>query len=354
MLIGICTQIFLNMPRIVAEDAGTAGWLLTLYVSLISIVMFAVVSRLYKNFEGKDLLDIAQETLGSTGMSVLSLFLSVIVLILTSAVLRGFAENMKIISLNLSPLSFVMFFFAICMGIGAYMGIEAITRVAAITVPVIIAGYVIIALGVLKYAELSKITPWLGAGPYAVFVRGLPRTSLFSEGIAITIIAPFLKTNKNFRVVGYTGFGLSAFFMTMSALIYLLIYQFPTATENFLPMYQLARLITYGRFFERIESLFVIIWAVTAFIYLSYSLFLSAYIFQKGMRLTYYRPIIFPLAIIVFSLASIPSNLMVVIKLETEYIRKYTAIFSFIFTIILLVIGTVIKKRKKRRRSGNS
>jgi spore germination protein (amino acid permease) len=346
MLIVICTQIFLNMPRIVAEDAGTAGWILALYVSIIAVGLFVIMSLFYKNFEGKDLLDIAHETFGRIGRVVVGIIIVIYLIVITSVVLRGFSENMKIISLNLSPISYVIFFFTVSMAVGAYMGIEAIIRVAAIIVPVIIAGYIIIAMGVLPYTQLSRIAPWLGAGPYAIFVKGLTRVSIYSEGLFIALIAPFLKTNKNFRSVGYTGFLLSAIFITLSSIIYLLIYQYPLATENFLPMYQLARLIYFGRFFERIESLFLVIWAMTAFLYLAFGLFFSVYVFQKTMELKYYQPLIFPFLIIIFSMSILPPNLITVIKIETEYIRKFSFILTYALTIVLLAIATIVKKRR--------
>ena len=350
MLIAICTKIFMNMPRIAAEEAGTAGWILTFYVSLISVGLLAIIFLFHRNFEGKDVIDIAQGAFGNIGRVVTGIVLVLYLVVITSVVLRGFSENIKIISLNLSPLSFVMIFFAVCMAIGAYMGIEAVVRVAAITVPVIIAGYILIVVGVLQYAEVSKITPWLGSGPQKIFVEGLRKTSFFSEGLLIILLAPFLKTNKNLRSVGYLGFGLSALFMTLSALIYLLIYQYPAANENFLPMYQLARIIYYGRFFERIESLFMIIWGITAFIYLATSMFFTVYIFQKTFALKHYRPMVIPFTILVLAVAIIPQSVMTVIKIESEYIMNYSFILTFVFGIIILATGTIIKKARKKRR----
>jgi len=317
LLIVICTQIFVNMPRVAAEEAGTAGWILVLYVSLLSIGIFGLITVLYRRFEGKDLLDIAQETFGPAGRITLGIILVLFILFIASLVLREFSENIKIISLNMSPISYVAFFFAVSMAIGAYMGIEAIVRVAAIAVPVIILGYILIAVGVTQYVEISKITPLLGAGPYRIFVKGISRMSLYAGIILVFFIPPFLKTNKNLRFVGYVSLWMSTVFMTLSTLVYLLVYQFPASIENFLPMYQLARLIKYGRFFERIESVFMVIWGMTAFLYLSITFFFIVYIFHKSMGLKYYRPLVLPFAILLYTLSLIPENLVTAIRFET-------------------------------------
>ena len=339
----LSTQLFLNLPRLMMEIAWTAGWILTIYITVVSFFLFMVIAKLYERFEGKDLLYLGEYIGGSTGRIIVGLIVTAFLLYITPIILREFSENMKIIALPQTPLSFVMFFFLAGMVVAAYLGIEAIVRYSAVVVPIVAIGYLAIIAGSIQYFDVSRITPVLGKGPYAIFVEGLPRISVFAGIINVFLIFPFIKTNKNFKTVGYAGIIMSGFFFTIGVLAFSLIYQYPTGTESFLPIYQLARLIDYGRFFERIESIFVPIWVASALFHLSTLLFLIVYVFKKTFRLEYYRPLIFSFAILIYAFSFFPHNLVSAIELEKSF-RYFAWTISFLLPMLLLIIARIVKK----------
>ncbi|MGI6778004.1 MAG: GerAB/ArcD/ProY family transporter [Acetivibrionales bacterium] len=353
VVLAICTQIFLNMPRVVAEAAGTAGWILTAYVSIIALVLFTFITRLYSRFEGMDILEISEFAGGKALKIIAGTIIFLYLIFDVSIVLREFSENMKIISLSVSPISFVMLFFLAGMITGAYAGIEGIVRVAAIAVPLIIVGYIIIAVGVLQFNDFSRIMPWFGLGTDKIFLEGLGKISIFSGIIVIFFIAPFLKINRNFKRVGYIGLLMSALFLILSALVYLIIFPYPSATENFLPIYQLARTINYGRFFQRVESVFLFLWAIAALLYLTLSFFFILYVFAETFNIKYYKPLIIPFSIIVFTLSIIPPNLLTAIELDTKYLMNYAWIVAFGLTILILLMAGFKKNRAIKERNRN-
>ncbi|NJD02017.1 MAG: spore gernimation protein, partial [Ruminiclostridium sp.] len=73
----INTKILLNFPRKMAEEAGNAGWLLAIYICILAFAGIYIVAKLYRNFEGKDLLDIGEHIGGSIGrIAVGSIFVT--------------------------------------------------------------------------------------------------------------------------------------------------------------------------------------------------------------------------------------------------------------------------------------
>lgn len=346
-----CTQIFLNMPRLVVEYAATAGWLLVIYVSILCFIVLWVILKLYKDFEGMDLIDLAEYLAGRAGKIIVGIVLSLYMLFISFVILREFSENMKIIALPLSPISYTSIFFVIGMVVAAYFGLEAMVRINAIAMPIIIISYILILIGISDHFNVTRLAPYLGFGAYNLFVENIPRISLLSGIISIFYMAPFLKPYKVIKEVGYTGLLISAVMLTIASLSYLLIFTYPIATENFLPIYQLSRIFSYGRFFERFESIFLIVWAVSAFLYLSMISFFTIYYIKKAFDLEYYRPLIIPVAIIIFNLSLIPPNLMTAIELENNYFRSYSGIVSFVFPLLLLLACSIKRKlRSKRRR----
>jgi len=342
----IGARVFLNFPRTVAEVAGTTGWIMVIYTTILVLIVFFLITRLYEPFEGKDLIDISEMALGGIGRIIVGIILLAYILLSLPIFLREFAEDMKTISYVMSPISFILILLILGTVIAAYFGLEAIVRTAAIFVPVIIVGFLIIFAGVIPYFNFNNLFPIFGNGWSNIAISGISQMSIFSPVIWLFFITPYIKTNKNLKVVGYSTLGSAGLAFVTSALVYILVYPYPVALENFLPLFHLARLINIGRFFQRIESMFVFIWAAGALLHLSSGFYLLVHIFRKIFKLKYQKPLIIPLAILIFNLSLLPSNLMEVITLESRIIGEYSWIFGFGIPVLVLLISRTRKKAK--------
>lgn len=343
-----CTQIFLSQPRLAAEAVGTAGWLLMLYTGILAFIFLSLILKLYKSFEGKDIVDIAEIAAGGVGRTVVGCITIAYLLFVTPLVLREFAEDFKVISLTQSPISFVILFFVIGMVVCAYIGIEALVRFASIVIPLITIGFVLILIGVIKFADLARLAPILGNGPKELFIGGMSKISIYTGTILLFWMAPYIKGYGNFVKIGRSATVISCVFLTVSSAIYLAVYPYAAAVENFLPMYQMSRLISFGRFFQRIESIFILFWGTSAFIYLSMGLYFAAFFFKKAFNLKYYKPMIIPFGILIFAISLIPENLLSAIVLETKYFRNLAWIIVYGVTTVVLLAAKAAKKRSGR------
>lgn len=341
-------QIYLNLPRVLAEDAGTAGWIQIAYSTVLILIIFTALSLLYSKFGIKDILDVSNMVFGRFGEIITGIILILYLFFAVSMVLREFTENVKIISLTQSPISFVTSFFIAGITVGAYFGIQAIARVAVLMVPVSVLAHFIILAASSQYFEISNIMPILGNGIDAILINGVEKIAYFSSINTLFIFSPFLGNKKNLRRVGYISIILAGFFMVANTLAYLLVYPYPAATENFLPIYQLAKLVNYGRFFQRIESVFVLIWAMTAFLYLSFVFYLIIHTFKKTFRLKYQRTLIPVFAVLTFTVSMLPQNLVSAIEIETKYFRLVgLSVLSML--LFLSAAGNIALKIKKKR-----
>ncbi len=346
----LCVKIFLNFPRKMTEEAGNAGWLLAIYICILAFAGFYIIAKLYRKFEGKDLLDIGEHIGGSIGRVVVGLIVVALLLFIVSIIVRTFTEDMKIVALAVSPISYVTTFFIVCMVIGAYLGLEAIARYHAIIMPVIGVGYLLIILGVTPYMELSNLLPILGKGANAIFIHGSLATGVFTELIFLFLLTPFLKSNQRFKSTGYTALAITSLLLIISAVSYLMVIPYPVAEQKILPIYHLARMINFGRFFQRLEAIFVLIWATAGLMYVTVGLYFIAYIFKKTFALKYHRPLIFPFAAIIYTLSLLPDTLLQTVWLETGIVREWGWILAFILPILLLLIGSMIKRKAKKKK----
>ncbi len=347
LITGMSIQLFLGLARRMTEAGGPAGWMIPLYTSILAVILFFFISKLYKNFEGKDIIDVAQIAGGSFGRILVGLIFIVDYIFILSIMLRIFGEDIKIFALNKSPLSFVIIFFVIVIIVSSYLGLEAIVRLNTIIVPIVTIAFLIVVFGNTKFVDTTRMFPILGHGVYEVFVKQISRISIYSAFSFIFFIVPFIGKHKDFKSIGYWSLIITGLLLTFGTLVYILVVPYPTSTEYFIPYLHLARYVNYGRFFQRIESIFVLTWTLSAIIYLSLGLFFLMYMIKKTFRLEYYRPLIIPVAIILFTLCFIPSSLMYSVTLEGEIVRQFAWIVTFAIPIVVLIVANIVKRKKE-------
>lgn len=342
----IGSKIILNFPRTIAEDAGTAGWLMTLLASIVAVVLFVVLSGLYKNFAGRDILDIGESAVGSVGKMLTGIIFMLQFLVSIPIVLREFAEDMKVISLPSTPISIVMLFFSAGMVVGAWLGLETLTRIHALTVPILAGAFVLILLLNVQNYDISRLAPWLGLGGELIIQRGIKNLSIFSEIIVLFFMLPYLNRKQDFAAIGRYSLVITGVFLVLASLCYTLTYQYPATTEMFLPMYQMTREINLGRFFTRIESAFIVIWASCAFLYLSSGLYFITWIFKAAFGLKYHKPLLFPFGILIYTLSIVPENLYSTLQIEMVVYRSWSWMITFLLPLLLLIIANIRVRRK--------
>lgn len=344
----ISTKCIMYFPRTMAQDSGTAGWIEVLFISVLALLGFALISKLYAKFKGMDLIDIGEDIGGSAGRIITGLVILLFLLFLIPIVLREFGEQMKILGLVNTPISVVQLFFAAGMIVAGYFGLEAIVRFQAITVAIVVVSYVIYIIMLFPLYDFTQLTPILGTGLKNIFGKGFFRLSEYAELLLLFLITPFIKTNKNLRIAGYAAIGLNTFFLITVTLANLLVIPYPAAAENSIPVYILGRLIRYDRFFQRIESIFVTTWSLVGLMYLSTGFYFILHVFKKTFKLEYTRPLIWPFVILVFSLSLLPPSLIAARDLEVNYFRNWAWIIAFILPIVILLIARIRKGRRKR------
>lgn len=346
IVIAMTTQLFLGFPREMSVEGGTAAWIIPIYLGVITSILFFFISKLYKSFEGKDIFDIAEIAGGNFLRILVGLIFVTNYIFIFSITLRAYGENVKIISLVHSPLSFVILVFILGAVIASYFGIEAIGRICAIVLPIIIFGFIIIVAGNVKSFKIDNLLPIMGNGPAVIFVKMLPRISMFSSLSVLYLLAPFVGKNKDFKRIGFSSIIFSCIFLTIGVLTYILVVPYPTNTENVLPFLHMSRYVSYGRFFQRIESIFLFAWSITALIYLSFALYFLIYTIKKTFKLKYYRPLIIPIAVVSFTLSLMPVSLLTSLQLDVKIFRQYAWIVTFVIPIVVLMAAKLVERKK--------
>lgn len=91
----------------------------------------------------------------------------------------------------------------------------------------------------------------------------------------------FLKNKKDFKKVALISTFITGLFMLFTITTLLTIFPFITHSEEVLSMYLLTRCIEFGEFLQRTDAVFILLWIISAFSYLSVSLNFINHIFWK-------------------------------------------------------------------------
>ena len=138
---------------------------------------------------------------------------------------------------------------------------------------------------------------------------------------------------------------LSGLFIFICVATLLFMFSIYISTDEIMPLFSVSRYIEFGNFFQRFESLFLLIWTIAFCCYLSISFKFSTYIFKKIFNLKDSSQLIYTFALLMFILALLPKNYSICSFFEI-YIYRYISIAIIILGIVLLLLSNLKKKKK--------
>jgi len=342
--ITISVKAFYTSPAILANLVGTTGWYMTLISAATAAVGFTFIYLLLKRFPGKNIVEIFGITLGRFIGFVFSGILALMMMFIAATRVREFTEVLKVYILPLSPLSFILGIFITGVVIVCLLGLETIARFSKLIAYVMLFGFfVVVILGWQNY-DFHRLFPIFGYGIGKTVYHGVMRSSAYGEAVILAVIAGSLQGTKYIKKAGYLSIILSAALISISLFVFTLTFPYYTASEVTAPMYELATMIDYGRFVQRLEPIFLFIWSISSFISVTAVFYAFTSIYCKMFRIQDIRPVVIPSAIILFASAMIQKDMISVILVSVQRLMEYGGFILFIPPIIALIAAKLRKK----------
>jgi hypothetical protein len=247
-----------------------------------------------------------------------------------------------------TPLTVILLSLLVAVTAVAYSGIEALGRICWLTIGVIIASLMLTLVGgLMTHAEPNALAPFWGTGRSQVLTMGVVKTSLFSELLVLGFLVPRMRNVKEWGRAATWCMVVAAVVLFSSTLVYLYVFPYPSSLRIPNPLFEISRVIISGRWVQRIESIFLVVWLLSAVIKLSIALYCSASTLAQVLRIPTFRPLIFPLSLLVYSFAKLPESEMAVIAWDRDILRGYGSIFSICLPMITWLVGSVRFKRRE-------
>lgn len=159
-------------------------------------------------------------------------------------------------------------------------------------------------------------------------------------------LPPLLKDAKKFKKIAFTSIIISAIYLIIAISILLFMFVFFQDVDEIMPLYSAAAYIEFGTFFQRLDSLFLLLWTLSFACYLSIVTKFSIYIFKKVTNIKEIKPIVYPLSFIMIGISLIPKNYAESRFYETQ-IYPYIMIGLVFFLSLIILLLAYFKKRKK-------
>ncbi len=288
-------RIFTTLPLIFTRISGTGAPLSALLSGILAIAFILL------RYKGHGILSQSKIPLVRYAVSV-----SALAHIAASAffTLTQFSYFARITAFPTTPLWFISLFFVIAAGFGAIMGLPALLRVCRYTVPVFAGVIFIIILSVLWNSNPANLFPVMGNGAFNTLGKGLGGTLLFSDLSLLLLIEQPSDSNVQFRHSALWGAGLGALVCFLTVVAYTAKIPYPISKAGEFPFYLLMKEVSYGRFFQRVDAIVLLVSSLWGMLSLSLQLCLATKIFSDTFGATSKSAVIFPacLALFFFSL----------------------------------------------------
>lgn len=348
----IIVHTILSLPKTLLDSTKSAVILNVIYVTFVVLAFVFVICRLFKNFPGMDLIDVSEVLGGKVLKRIIGGIFIVYFMVSSSILLRNFSECLKIIDYPATNIAFIILFFIIAISIVNHLEFNASFKSNLIIIPFVLFSMVFLFFANLKNFTPQRIFPILGEGLFQTFVTGLGNISAFGGIVFLYFMPPLLKDPSKFKNIAISSVIISAVYLILAVSILLFMFVFFQNVDEIMPLYSAAAYIEFGTFFQRLDSLFLLIWTLSFACYFSIVTRFSIHIFRKITNIKDVKAIVYPYSFILVAIALMPKNYTVSKFYETK-IYPYLAIGLVFLLSFLILLFAYFKRRKKVGDSNN-
>lgn len=345
IIIIMINKLILNVPFYMVDLVGNGAIVNIIYISIIDFIGLLIIVKLFEKFDGKDILDIS-EFVGSSKLKAIIGILSIILLFAVAFItIIDFSNVLHTIYYSSFPLIYILILFITGILIANLINFRAISNIISLIAPFAIASILITFFARIGDFDTTNLTPILGENYHTTFVIGLLNTFAMYFIVYIYFLKPLLENQTEFKKISVISYIISVIMILLTVVPILTLFNTAEGNEPINSLFLLARQIEFGNFIQRVDAIFIMLWILSIYAYLSFVIFLINRIIKKVIKVSNEKMLSFSTCSILFGLALLPLNMSHIHFIE-DIIYRYMVIgFSFGIGIILLIWAN-IKYRK--------
>ena len=351
ILVIMVNRIILNLPFSIIEVTKTGSPINLIYIGIIGLFIVLIINKLFDKFPSSDILDVSEYLGGKFFKTIIALIAISFLFLSLYITLAEFSNLLEIIYFKKSPKIFILSFFIIASLIANLIGFRSIIKTICAILPFTIISILITFLGSTDNFEIYNFTPILGDGSYSIFVIGLQNLYSFSLINFFIFFKPLLKNSYEFSKVTVSSFLIvwCLLFVTVISLMSAFPMTQDTNAINYL--YLLSKKITLGNFIQRIDAIFIFLWIILVFCYLSIVMFMMNVISKKITNCENSNMFSYFSAPFLLGLCMLPTNTAVLRFLDNTVYKYSIIVLSISTSLIILFLANIKFKFQSRRKN---
>ena len=343
----IVARSILSLPTDILNGFKSATILNLIYVSIIAILIVLLICKLFKKFPGLDIIDICEITGGKVFKNIIGSIFIIYFLVSAGLMTRNFCESIKILYYPMTNVFFIIALFVIAICTVNRLNFGATAKTTLIIIPIALISILFLFFTNINKFVPERIFPILGNGFFNTFILGTTNIASFGGIAYLYFLPPMLKEPKNFKKIALISIVLTAIFLIFTVAILLFIFTFFVHVDEISPLYTATRYIEFGNFFQRLESLFLLIWILIFACYISIACRFSMNIFQKLTNIETTKPLANIFGLLVLAISLIPKNLAIVQDFGSKIYPYLMIALVLIISISILIFANIIKRKKQ-------
>lgn len=348
----IIPTAILTVPSIAIGSASQDSWISIIIATACGIIFALLIAAVSRQNPGMPFFSFVESRMGRTVSIIVGILLVQYYMITTAVASREFVNFLTEKAIPNTPIFFLI---AVSLSIALYavsQGIEVIARVSFIVFVISII-FLPITVGLLmNQMHLHFLLP-VGTTPFTHILQGGSSVySLLSEVSILLLLSPYLTKPSDVRKIGVWSVIIAGSELLIFAMMIILVFGPKLPMLMKYPTFTLIESVEYGRFVERIDSLFIAVWIATAYVKICIFFFGTMYCFVHTFRIHYEKPflIVLGLFVLLTALYSWPSNSSLVDTLK--YASTPLLLTFNVLLPLALWIGLRFTKRKKLTQGG--
>ena len=319
----------------VGKDAKQDAWIAILLTTLIGIGLMYFYCSFNRLLPNKNLFESMEYCLTRPVAILLSIGYIIYFLYTTTRVIRTFGEMITSAILPNTPIEVITFSIMIVIAYIIYLGLEVLARVAEIFTPYMVIFLTLIVIFLLTSGEMEfhNTEPILGDGIKPVLKVIFPSLVVFpfSELVVLTIILTSVTQLKKSKKVAFIAVFIAGTILAVTSLLMVITLGVDAFQYSNFPLLSTTRLISIGKFIERIDVLVVFIMTLGVIIKSAVFIYCSL----KGLEYVFRIPYRY-FSIPICMLLSVFSILVAVNY--ADHLEKLKSILIFAFYIFMQLI----------------
>lgn len=349
VLFTVIGDMALVYPSVMTSGAHQDAWI----AALISIPLGLATVRLMLSASNinpkKTIIELSQQVLGTWAGGAVAWSYLFFFLIATSTYVREIEDFMSTQIYESTPSGVIGFMSIILLVYGLRLGLETLGRSAQIFFPFFAAFLICLIVLLFPEVKLERIYPvmdtpfpdMLHTVLYGVFYP-------FGELCVFLMIYPYVKKQKNLHRNMFIFLLIGAVALNLILFLSLSVLGAYFSEHTFYAAYILAQRINIADSLQRIEALMATAWIMST--YFKTALFFYAFVLGTAqlLKLTSYRPLIFPAAFLIFGLTHLISkDIIFYVKEVPAYWVDWNLTHALVYPLLLLLV------HRLRKRKGN-